>query len=239
VSVPDPDVSRETDRPAEDVLARLFPADSRVALDRYVDIATSRGVDFGLIGPREAPIFWSRHVLNCVVAAELVPLNARVCDIGSGAGLPGIVWALARPDLQLTLVDSLLRRTRFLDDVVAELGLTQVEVRRARAEDLARRSSATPDGSAGSYDVVTARAVAPLGRLLDWTMPLVRPGGEVLALKGQTADREVAQAAEALRRWRVARVRVVSLGAGLVEPETVVVRLESGQRSIPTTQGAR
>ena len=140
----------------------------------------------GLIGPREAPRLWDRHLLNCAVLGEVVPRGVAVADVGSGAGLPGLVLAIARPDLRVTLVEPLLRRTRFLDEVVDLLGLqAQVEVLRGRAEELA-------DGR--TFDVVTARAVAPLERLARWCLPLVAPGGELVAMKGASAPAEVVEA---------------------------------------------
>lgn len=223
-------VSRETvpageasDRPPDDVVHGLFHDDE--AIHRYVDMLTSIGVERGLLGPREAPRIWSRHILNCVVVACELPAGAAVCDIGSGAGLPGVVWALARPDCAVTLVEPLLRRATFLSEVVDRLGLARVEVRRQRAEDLASPPAA--GGLAGRFDVVTARAVTALPRLLDLALPLLRPGGRLLALKGASAADEVAEAAAALARWRVASVDVVAFGAGIVEPATTVVRIES------------
>ena len=136
----------------------------------------------GLIGPREAPRIWDRHLLNCAVLTDVLPDGTDVCDIGSGAGLPGLVLAIRRPDLRVTLVEPLLRRTTFLSEVVERLGLDNVEVRRGRAEEL--------HGSA-EFSVVTSRAVAPLPRLLAWSMPLVRQGGALVAMKGSSALDEV------------------------------------------------
>jgi 16S rRNA (guanine527-N7)-methyltransferase len=141
-----------------------------------------------------------------------------VCDIGSGAGLPGIVLAIARPDLRVTLVEPLLRRTTFLDEVVDRLGLGNVEVVRARAEEL---------HGTREFTVVTSRAVAPLGRLLDWSMPLVRRGGALVAMKGATAADEVAAAAKELRRHQAGAVEVLTLGVGTIDPPTTVIRVEA------------
>lgn len=135
---------------------------------------------------------WDRHLLNCVGLGALIDRRARIIDIGSGSGLPGLVLALARPDLQVVLVESMLRRTVFLEEVVADLGLQSVEVRRARAEEVDLRA-----------DVVTARAVAPLDRLARWAAPLLNEGGEVLALKGAGAQDEVAAAWRSLRKERL------------------------------------
>jgi 16S rRNA (guanine527-N7)-methyltransferase len=171
----------------------------------------------GLIGPREVPRLWERHLLNCAVVADLIPAGAAVADVGSGAGLPGLVLAVRRPDLRVTLVEPLLRRTSFLEEAVTSLGL-EVEVRRARAEDLHGRAE---------FDVVTSRAVAPLERLVGWTLPLVRGGGEDLAVKGSTASAEVAAAERTLRRLGASSWSVESLDAGLGDPVTVV-RIRKG-----------
>lgn len=179
------------------------------------------GVVRGLIGPREAPRLWERHLLNCAVVGEAVPADAAVCDIGSGAGLPGIPLAIARPDLSITLVEPLLRRTSFLDEVVEALGLTNVEVVRGRAEEL--------HGSR-TFDVVTSRAVAPLPKLLHWSLPLVKQSGFVLAMKGSSAGDEVAGATKQLRSLGAGEVTIVSVGAEVVDPPTTLVRVEAGAR---------
>ena len=179
----------------------MFASDRLALAERYTELLATEGVLRGLIGPREAPRLWERHVLNSAVLAEAVPDGASVCDIGTGAGLPGLVLAIARPDLAVTLVEPLLRRTTFLDEVVAELELGHVTVVRGRAEDL--------HGTA-TFDVVTSRAVAPLERLLGWSMPLVSPTGATVAMKGRSVHDEIAEARElpghvALRRARGVR----------------------------------
>lgn len=167
------------------------------SIDRYVDILASRGVDWGLIGPREVDRLWERHILNSVALTDLIPAGSRVIDVGSGAGLPGIPLAILRPDLEITLLEPLLRRSTFLNQTVQELGISAVvRVVRGRAEDHAE-----------SYDVVLARAVAPLDRLIDWCEPLRSPTGSILALKGQAALDEIRAAAPTLRsRHLVARL---------------------------------
>lgn len=177
-------------------------------VERYHDLLATDGVVRGLIGPREAPRLWERHLLNCAVLGEAVASEASVCDIGSGAGLPAVVLAIARPDLAVTAVEPLLRRTTFLDEVVAELELGNLEVVRGRAEDLhgARR-----------FDVVTARAVAPLERLLGWGMPLVAPTGALVAMKGTSAATEVADAQAVLRRLGCAEPELLELGGDLAQ----------------------
>ncbi len=144
------------------------------------------------------PKLWERHLLNCAVVCPLVDDHARVVDVGSGAGLPGIVWAIARPDLSVTLVESLLRRTTWLGEVVDDLGLP-VRVLRGRAEEVRRRAPELLGA-----DVVTARAVAPLATLAGWTVPLMGPDGQVLALKGATAGDEIARDRDRLAKLKVA-----------------------------------
>lgn len=184
------DVSRET--PSTPGLARrAFSSDRLVLAERYVELLATAGVERGLIGPREAPRLWERHVLNCLAVSAAIGPEASVADLGSGAGLPGVVLAIGRPDLAVTLVEPLLRRTTFLDEVVSDLGLDQVRVVRGRAEELHGREV---------FDVVTARALAPLNRLLGWAMPLVAAEGELMAMKGSSAEREVAEATSTLRR---------------------------------------
>lgn len=183
---------------------RLFGGDRLRLVQAYADLLATDGVVRGLIGPREVPRLWSRHLFNCALLGEAIEPEVRVADIGSGAGLPGIVLALARPDLHVTLIEPLLRRTTFLDEVVAELGLTNVEVRRDRAEFLHGKVR---------FDVVTARAVAPMERLLGWCMPLVAAHGALLAMKGSSAAEEVAEATETLRKLGCANPSVLTVGA--------------------------
>jgi 16S rRNA (guanine527-N7)-methyltransferase len=183
--------------------------------ERYAELLATEGVVRGLIGPREAPRLWERHLLNCAVLGELVPPGSRVCDVGSGAGLPGLVLALARPDLHLTLVEPLLRRTTFLEEVVSALGLDQVEVVRGRADALHGQRT---------FDVVTSRAVAPLDRLLEWSMPLVTGTGALVAMKGATATEEI-RAAGVLERLACAEPEVHRLGDGILSEPTSAVRV--------------
>ena len=185
-------------------------ADQLPLAEQYVDLLISVGVERGLIGPREVPRIWERHILNCAVVVPRVPQGATVADVGSGAGLPGLVWAIARPDLHVTLIEPLLRRTVFLEEAVDVLGLEQVTVLRARAEDVRDR-----------FDVVTARAVAPLEKLAGWCLPLVRPGGVLLALKGRTAEEEVASSRVSLHKMGATDI-VVSSHGDLQVPTTVV-----------------
>lgn len=157
---------------------------------QYVDILSSRGIEWGLLGPREGGRLWQRHVLNSIAGAALLPESAEVVDVGSGAGLPGIPLAVLRPDLRLTLLEPLLRRFTFLDQVVTELGLAgRVRVVRARADE-----------HHDHYEVVTARAVAPLPKLVGWCEPLMAAGGRILALKGLSASAELADARTVVRQ---------------------------------------
>ena len=186
---------------------------------RFAERLATAGVERGLIGPREAPRIWERHVLNCAVVAELVPDGARLVDVGSGAGLPGIPLALARPDVSIVLVEPLARRFDWLCEVVADLGVA-VEVERGRAEenDVRRRWEGA--------DVVTARAVAPLGRLAGWCLPLLRPGGEMLAVKGASAADEIERDLAAVREFGGGPPRIARCGVGMIDPPSTVVVVE-------------
>lgn len=199
-------------------------------LARYAEILIGPGIERGLLGPREAPRIWERHILNCAVVADpsvgLLPNNATVADIGSGAGLPGLVWALVRPDLTLVLIESLLRRATFLTECVHSLDLAdRVTVVRDRAESVAGGPKA---GRPGQMDVVTARAVAPLGALAAWGAPLLAPGGVLLALKGASAAEEIQRDREQLNELGLREVQIVQVGQGVVDPPTTVVTAHRG-----------
>jgi 16S rRNA (guanine527-N7)-methyltransferase len=183
--------------------------------ERYVHLLATAGVERGLIGPREAPRLWERHLLNCVALAPLVPPGSTVADLGSGAGLPGLVLAIARPDLEVTLVEPLERRTTFLAEVAAELDLNRVRVVRARAEELMGER----------FGVVTARAVAPLDRLLGWAMPLVAPAGVLLAMKGRSAAEEIEAANRRLRSLRCRPPEILECTLGDGASTATVVRV--------------
>lgn len=210
-------VSRETPPPpaAVGVFAQTLPT-----AERYAALLADQGVLRGLIGPREVPRLWERHLVNCALLGRAIPEGADVCDVGSGAGLPGIVLALSRPDLRVTLVEPLLRRATFLEEAVGSLELGNVEVVRARAEELHGQRE---------FSVVTARAVAPLERLLGWCMPLVREGGELVAMKGSSIEAEIADAEAALRKLGGTDVRVEKYGEEITDPPTVVVRVRAGR----------
>jgi 16S rRNA (guanine527-N7)-methyltransferase len=183
---------------------------------RFAELLAAVGVERGLIGPREVPRLWTRHLLNCAVLTDELPPGAAVLDVGSGAGLPGLVLAIARPDLRVTLVEPLLRRTTFLAEAADRLGLGNVEVQRARADALHGQRS---------FGVVTSRAVAPLDRLLGWSMPLVAPDGVLLAMKGSSVGDEVADAAPVLRELGCADPEVLVLGADRLETPTYALRV--------------
>jgi len=191
--------------------------------ERYAEHLATTGVEWGLVGPREASRVWERHILNCAVVADLIPPAARVLDIGSGAGLPGIPLALARPDLRVVLVEPLARRVEWLRTVLADLELP-VEVERGRAEDTPIRRRW--EGA----DVVTSRAVAPLHRLAAWCLPLVRPGGMMLAVKGMPAPAEVERNARAVAASGGGMPRIETCGVGIVDPPSTVVVVERLRR---------
>ena len=195
---------------------------AQAALTRYAELLSTAGVVRGLIGPREVPRLWDRHLLNCAVVVPLVPEGSDVIDVGSGAGLPGLVWAIARQDVSVTCLEPLQRRAAFLEEAVDELGLQgRVRVVRARAEDIVRGRGPVTSLRAR---VVTARAVAPMDRLAGWTVPLVSPGGMLLALKGRSATEEVGAASDVLGRLGIIDVEIVVCGEGVVDPPTTVVR---------------
>lgn len=238
----DGDVSRETTpvsfAPPAPAAARELFGDSVDRAQAYADLLADAGVIRGLIGPREVPRLWERHVLNSAALASAIPETGgvvTVADVGSGAGLPGIPLALVRTDVRVTLIEPLLRRSTFLAEAVQQLDLgDRVEVVRARADAL--------HGSR-VFDVVTARAVAALPRLLDWTLPLLKPGGELLALKGDSAERELE---EAIADWRgrpLERAEVVRVGdsqAGATIIRVVAGAAKSGatSRSPRSTPGS-
>lgn len=207
-----PEVSPVEPEPA--IAATLFG--DRIDLARsYASALVAHGEERGLIGPQELPRLWTRHILNCAVAAPLFPAGGRVGDVGSGAGLPGIVLAIARPDVTWELVEPMERRVAWLEEQVSSLGLANVTVHRARAEEA---------GVEGLLDAVTARAVSALRTLVPWTAPLVRDGGELILLKGRNAEAEIEAAAKQVRKFKLSDVRVEVLGEGVLAEETRVVR---------------
>jgi len=178
---------------SDDAIADRLYRDNYKTIRQYVDILVSRGVDWGLIGPREIGRLWERHILNSIALESLIPEGCRVADVGSGAGLPGIPLAILRPDLEMTLIEPMLRRSNFLTEALDELGLDdRVTVVRGRAEDADLH-----------VDVVVSRAVAKLATLINWTADLIVDSGSLLALKGQSADDEVVKAKKELSKRRL------------------------------------
>lgn len=211
-----PDVSRETSE------LEAEPESASVVFGDRIDVARAftralgeQGEERGLIGPLEPPRLWSRHVLNSAVAAPLFEAGSRVGDIGSGAGLPGLVLAIARPDVHWVLIEPMERRIAWLNEQASALGLDNVEVVRARAEDWS-------EGPV--LDAVTARAVSAFRTLIPLTAPLVRDGGELVLLKGVGAPAEIDAAAKAIRKHRLSDVRVEVIGEGVISEPTRVIR---------------
>ncbi|WP_436525101.1 16S rRNA (guanine(527)-N(7))-methyltransferase RsmG [Actinoplanes sp. HUAS TT8] len=209
------DVRRPPDEIAA-VAAEVF-GDRLELAGRFTQLLATEGVVRGLIGPRETPRLWERHLVNCGVMSQLFPFGASVVDVGSGAGLPGIVLAVARPDLRITLVEPLARRTAFLDEVVDELDLDNVTVVRGRAEEVV--------SEVGGADIVTARAVAALDRLAGWCLPLAAVGGRLLALKGASAEEEIGEHGAAIARLGGGPPELRLCGVGLIDPPATVVEI--------------
>lgn len=189
--------------------------------EQYTAILAGAGVERGLIGPREVDRLWERHVMNSAALGELLETGERVADIGSGAGLPGIPLALARPDLRIILVEPLLRRAEFLHEATATLEL-DVVVLRGRAEDAGVRAEV------GEMDVVTSRAVAALDKLCRWSMPLLRTDGRMLAIKGERAESEIEEHRRVMASLGAVDARVVRCGANYLNPPVTVVAARRG-----------
>jgi 16S rRNA (guanine527-N7)-methyltransferase len=204
--------------------------DALASIERYGQLLATTGLERGLLGPREVDRLWERHLLNCAALERWLPDQGQVVDLGSGAGLPGVVVALLRPDLDVVLLEPMLRRATFLSEVVAELAMPRVSVVRARAEEWANESPA-------AADVVVARAVAPLSRLVGWAAPLLAPDGVLLALKGRAASQELSAAGATLDRLGIVErgVHPVAVGASV----TNVVRLQRGQQTAATVRSKR
>lgn len=217
--------------------AALFGARCGSA-QRYAQILCGAGVERGLLGPREVQRIWERHLLNSVVVAELLGQGERVADIGSGGGLPGIPLAVARPDLRVTLIEPLLRRAEFLHEVIDALGI-DVTVVRGRAEERAVREQV------GDMDAVVSRAVASLDKVAGWSMPLLRAGGRMLAIKGERADDEIREHRRVMATRGARGAKVVRCGADYLDPPVTVVvarrqtRKQEPNRSAPTGRRRR
>jgi 16S rRNA (guanine527-N7)-methyltransferase len=199
--------------------------------ERFASLLADTGVSHGLIGPREVPILWERHILNCAVAHEAFPMGAEVVDVGSGAGLPGLALAIVRPDLTLHLVEPMLRRTNWLSASIAGLGLENCTVHRGRAEEFRGRIE---------VPFATARAVARIDKLARWTFPLLTDGGTLVALKGSQAEEELAAEGTVLRRLGMVSAAVQTYGSDVLDVPTVTLELTVGSgRRQPGQQGSR
>ena len=182
-------------KPTPELLAYFKGREDQI--QRYADLLKGAGIERGLIGPKEGDRIWERHIANCIPITTILPQNLRLVDIGSGAGLPGIVIALARPDLKVTLIEPLQRRVDFLNEVVADLGIP-IEVIRGRAERVKKQ-----------FEIVTARAVAPLEKLINISWHMIPKGGSLMAMKGESAADEIA--ATTLKKGSTAQLHEISL----------------------------
>lgn len=203
-----------TDAPSPTEGAHRFFGERLPHAEAFAAVLADTGVSHGLIGPREVPILWDRHILNCAVIEDAFAEGARLIDVGSGAGLPGIALAIARPDLEVHLVEPMQRRTDWLESTVAEIGLDNVTVHRGRAEEFHGRLSAP---------YVTARAVARLDKLARWCFPLVEQDGQLVALKGRSVEDELTATTKALRKEGLVRAEVTSHGEDVLETPTLTV----------------
>lgn len=226
---------KHAELPAPPAAVAAIFGDAADAAVRYAEILAGAGVERGLLGPREVERLWDRHIFNSVAIADLIDPGEAVADIGSGAGLPGIPLALARPDVSVTLIEPLLRRSEFLREVIDELGISSAVVR-GRAEDRAVRECV------GEQDAVVSRAVASLDKLAKWSTPLLRPGGRMLAMKGERAADEVQEHRASLAALGLTEIEVTTCGAHVVDtPATVVVGFlkEERRRRIPAGRKQR
>lgn len=210
--MPDSTPAQWEDTP--ETAARIF-GDRLPLAQAYHDSLATTAAERGFIGPKEVSRLWSRHVLNCAVIAEAFDEGLSVADIGSGAGLPGIPLAIARPDLQITLIEPLLKRSTYLGEITEELGLDNVTVVRGRAEEQKKTL----------FDVTTSRAVAPLGKLASWSLPLVRPGGSMTAMKGASVAEELERDAKVIAKAGGTDAEILTVGEGLLEQPATLIRI--------------
>lgn len=212
--MPEPDTARAA--------AHVFGPRVDLA-ESFHELLAGPGAERGFIGPREAPRLWERHLLNCGVLGEAIPSNARVVDVGSGAGLPGIPLAIARPDLTVVLLEPLLKRATFLQEAQEFLGLANVEVVRGRAEEKPVRRVI------GGADVVTSRAVAPLGKLARWSLPLAKRGGVMLAMKGESVAEELERDRKIIEAAGGREPAIFTVGDGVLDQPATVIRIRNAR----------
>ncbi|MGY5319562.1 16S rRNA (guanine(527)-N(7))-methyltransferase RsmG [Neomicrococcus lactis] len=205
--------------PSERISADKIFGDRYDLAERFVQHLATSGMERGLLGPREVPRLWGRHVLNCAVIGEYIPEGVTVADVGSGAGLPGLALAIARPDLSLTLIEPLERRCLWLSEVIDDLELDNVVVMRGRAEQVV---------DFVNVDVVTARAVSALTNLIPWSIPLLHGSGEMLAIKGRSAQEEIEKARKVLKKAGGSSPEILIAGASVLEEPTTLVRIKVG-----------
>lgn len=194
-----------------ELIARAFGDRASLAEAYHESLATT-AAERGFIGPKEVDRLWERHILNCAVISEAFDQGLKVADIGSGAGLPGIPLAIARPDLKITLIEPLLKRSTYLGEVARELGLENVTVVRGRAEDQAK----------AQFDAVTSRAVAPLGKLAGWSLPLLQGGGRMIAMKGESVSEELERDLDAITKAGGVDPLIFTVGEFLDQPTTLI-----------------
>lgn len=199
---------------------KAYLGDAYSGVTRFAELLRDQGELRGLIGPREVPRIWERHILNSAAVVQYLPASGSVADIGSGAGLPGVVVAVMRPELEVLLVEPMERRTTWLTEVVSELGLSNVQVKRGRAEEF---------HDAFEVDAVTSRAVAPLSKLVRMSMPLVRVGGELVILKGRNVAQEVEPARKVLRKYGAGDPEILEAATVEGVETTTVVRAKRGK----------
>lgn len=203
-----------------ELITRVFGERTPLAEAYHHSLATT-AAERGFIGPKEVDRLWERHILNCAVIEEAFAEDLKVADIGSGAGLPGIPLAIARPDLKITLIEPLLKRSTYLKEITGELGLDNVTVVRGRAEEQPK----------AQFDAVTSRAVAPLGKLAGWSLPLLQGGGMMIAMKGESVREELERDADEIARAGGADAEILTVGEYLEQPTTLIkiVRKKKGQ----------
>lgn len=213
--------------------AELLPAATALygehldAAKAYVEHLATSGIERGLIGPREVPRLWDRHVLNCAALAPVLPAGSTVADVGSGAGLPGLALAIARPDVEFLLIEPLERRCIWLQEVIDDLGLENVTVLRGRSEQFFDEIDA---------DIVTARAVSALANLVNLTLPLLGGNGSLLALKGRSAGEEIEKAQKNIKKLKGRNARVYTVGDEVLDEPTTIVQIDVGTPAVADTE---